>query len=161
MIVTTSNETRYDVTGPAEPRQFSCLWPPIRKTHPNLFTLISAQVWLHIGFGLSALFGTHTSSAWKYFGTWGFTIVGVVHLAIAVLIVYGLHFNWAVARSGFLASVTLYLMQVCLFIAGIYHAISASVPVTYEGAVYSAGLVFISISIYRESVSPHPYFGLE
>ena len=141
-----------EVTGP--------LWPPVRRTNPNLFTLIAGQAWLHIGFGLSALYGQHTSSTWTYFGGFGFWLVGTAHLIVATMVVVGVHRWWALARFAFLASVTLYLAQVCLFGAAIVDGLTHGVPVTYEAFVYAAGLTFISVAVYRESVGPRQYFGM-
>jgi hypothetical protein len=114
--------------------------------------ILAGMTAVHIALAFTNLFGYHPQ-LWHYFGgTVGLSAMGAGHLLIAAILIVGAYRDRLdCLRMGLLLSVTVYLVQLCLLLAGEARAIVLHVvpPVAWEGPVYTAGLVLLSIAAYR------------
>lgn len=139
-------------------------WPLVRSTHPNYFTVLVGELLVHSGLALAGLFGDHPSAIWYYLAggqgrTVGLVATGMAHGVIAALMVAGLYRNWLWMRVALLSSVSVYLLQTSLLVAGIVRSyLDPTVPhVSLESAFYGLGLILLSVAAYREPLVPGRY----
>lgn len=139
--------------------------PRVRYTHPNYFTVLVGETLVHAGLLGAAFYGTHGTPGWFYFqqlDLFGFSLVGVfgvLHGLIALAMVLGMYWRWALTRMALLFSVTVYLSATCLFVAAVIrgYATPDAPLVPVEGIIYNLGLIMLSTAAYKEPLIPGRY----
>jgi hypothetical protein len=127
------------------------LWPKVRLIQPNFHFILLGLVVIHIGLGFASILGSH-QALWYYFGgRRGLVALGVTHWFIAAMMITGVYWQFRWTRTGLLFSITLYLLQFCLFTAGEYRGLTThGVTVSVEESIWVLGLMLLSLASYRQ-----------
>jgi hypothetical protein len=126
----------------------------VRVLLPNFHGVLLGMTILHICLGAAALFGPH-NMLWHYFGGRpGLAGIAVMHWTVAAMIVVGAYTRFVITSTGLLFSFSLYLLQLCLFMAAIIHSISSGRAgmLIFEGPINTVALMLLSLVAYRQPV---------
>ncbi len=127
--------------------------PLLRLTHPNLYSMIVVLICMHFALALSSFLGPHTTPLWFYFGG-RFPIVslGVSHLLIAMTLIHGLRRRRSWIEVGLLASVTIFLLKLCLFTAAVIrsYVTPGVLDLSIEVPIITGGLLLLAVFAYRQ-----------